>query len=57
MPYEKLKALTRGREITLADLHAFIDTLDVHATIKRELKALTPESYIGLASKLASWQK
>ena len=54
MPYEKLKELTRGKQITLSDLHKFIDDLDVDNKIKKELKKLTPSNYIGLASKLAS---
>jgi len=53
MPYEKLKDLSRGREITLADIHSFIDSLEVSSKIKKELKAITPENYTGLASKLA----
>jgi adenylosuccinate lyase len=54
MPYEKLKDLTRGKQITLSDIHMFIDSLDVSDTIKKELKKITPENYTGLASKLAS---
>ena len=54
MPYEKLKELTRGRRITLLDIHKFIETLDISDKIKKELKKITPENYTGLASKLAS---
>lgn len=54
MPYEKLKALTRGKTVTLEDIHAFIDSLEVSKELKKELKQLTPENYIGLADKLAS---
>ncbi|MEK7539540.1 MAG: adenylosuccinate lyase [Patescibacteria group bacterium] len=54
MPYEKLKELTRGKQITLLDIHKFIDTLEVSAKIKKELLKITPENYTGLASKLAS---
>ncbi len=53
MPYEKLKKLTRGKQITLADIHTFIDSLDITDKVKKELKKITPENYIGLASKLA----
>ena len=53
MPYEQLKELTRGKQITLADIHKFIDTLGVSDKIKKELKAFTPENYTGLASRLA----
>ncbi len=53
MPYEKLKALTRGRVVTLADIAAFIDTLEVSEEIKKRLKAIHPENYTGLAETLA----
>lgn len=52
MPYEKLKELTRGKQVTLDDIHEFIDTLEVGEKIKKELKKITPENYIGLAVKL-----
>ncbi len=52
-PYEALKELTRGRVLTLADLATFITNLDVDATVKDELSTLTPEGYVGLATKLA----
>jgi len=54
MPYEQLKELTRGKQITLADIHKFIDGLEVSSAVKKELKAFTPENYTGLASKLAN---
>lgn len=53
MPYEKLKALTRGRVVSMADLAAFIDGLDIRPELKARLLALTPENYTGLASRLA----
>ncbi len=53
MPYEQLKALTRGKEVTMADLTTFIDGLEVSATVKTELKQFTPQNYTGLAAKLA----
>ncbi|HEX4886200.1 MAG TPA: adenylosuccinate lyase [Casimicrobiaceae bacterium] len=53
-PYEKLKALTRGRQgMTRELLHAFIDGLDMPGEAKAALKALTPASYVGLAESLA----
>lgn len=54
MPYEKLKELTRGKKVTLEDIHKFIDTLKVNNKVKEELLKITPENYTGLASKLAS---
>ncbi|MDI5933928.1 adenylosuccinate lyase [Halomonas kalidii] len=52
-PYEKLKELTRGKRIDQAGFAAFIDTLDLPDTVKEELKALTPASYIGNAEQQA----
>lgn len=52
-PYEVLKGLTRGRALTLEDLWTFIESLEVDAAVKAELRALTPESYVGLAARLA----
>ena len=48
-PYEKLKALTRGKGIDRERLQVFIDTLDMPDAVKAELRALTPASYIGNA--------
>ncbi|MCR4281114.1 MAG: adenylosuccinate lyase, partial [Candidatus Kaiserbacteria bacterium] len=53
VPYEKLKDLTRGRQVTLADFAKFIDGLSVDERIKKQLKALRPENYIGLAEQIA----
>lgn len=48
-PYEALKDLTRGKEnITLQDIHQFINTLQVSDTIKAELLKITPENYTGV---------
>ena len=52
-PYEVLKGLTRGRTLTLDNLRAFVDTLDVSDAVKAELRALTPEGYVGRAADLA----
>jgi len=53
-PYEKLKALTRGKDgIDQKALETFIETLEVPEAVKGELKKLTPANYIGLASDLA----
>lgn len=53
MPYEKLKALTRGRTVTLEGFAAFIDGLEVSEEVKKRLKSLSPETYTGIASTLA----
>jgi adenylosuccinate lyase len=48
-PYEALKELTRGQSgITKQSLHSFIDGLKVPATVKRELKKITPSNYTGV---------
>ena len=52
-PYEKLKALTRGNVMDKTTIQAFIDTLDIPAQAKTELKAMTPASYIGNAAEQA----
>jgi len=53
-PYERLKALTRGKAITREAMAAFIDTLgEIPAAERARLKALTPASYTGLAPQLA----
>lgn len=52
-PYEQLKELTRGKEITEKALREFIQGLDIPAPAKDELLNLTPRRYIGLASQLA----
>ncbi|MEX0386281.1 adenylosuccinate lyase [Spiribacter onubensis] len=53
-PYEKLKALTRGKRIDAAGLQQFVDGLDLPESVRDELKALTPARYTGLAARLAS---
>ena len=52
-PYEKLKALTRGRAVTQELLQEFIVTLDIPDAEKQRLLALTPDAYTGLAAELA----
>ncbi len=52
-PYEKLKALTRGKAVTKELLHKFVQTLDIPDDAKQRLLDLTPSTYTGLASTLA----
>ncbi|MDR0744083.1 MAG: adenylosuccinate lyase [Tannerella sp.] len=48
-PYETLKELTRvNEEITEQSIHNFIDSLDLEEDIKNELKAVTPQNYVGI---------
>ncbi|MGH1539382.1 MAG: adenylosuccinate lyase [Arenicella sp.] len=52
-PYEKLKALTRGKDhITQTTIQEFIDTLELPENVKASLRQLTPGGYIGLAKEL-----
>lgn len=52
-PYEKLKDLTRGKDMNQATIQDFIDTLEMPESAKAELKALTPALYIGNAADQA----
>ena len=53
--YEQLKELTRGKGgIERDSLHAFVAQLPIPEDDKERLLALTPSSYIGLASQLAA---
>jgi adenylosuccinate lyase len=51
--YEQLKEVTRGQKVTREDLHQLINRLSIPAEEKARLLALTPATYIGLASSLA----
>ncbi|MBK1885817.1 adenylosuccinate lyase [Marinobacter sp. DY40_1A1] len=48
-PYEKLKALTRGKAMTPEVIQSFVETLEMPDSAKAELMALTPGNYIGNA--------
>jgi adenylosuccinate lyase len=51
-PYETLMELTRGHAgITKESIHTFIDGLKVNATVKKELKRITPHNYTGVSFK------
>ncbi len=53
-PYEKLKALTRGKgHMTPEVIHEFIETLEIPEDAKQRLRELTPATYIGKAPELA----
>ena len=46
-PYEALKALTRtNSKVTQASIAEFIDTLDVSAELKEQLKQISPSNYM-----------
>jgi adenylosuccinate lyase len=52
--YEQLRSLTRGRQLRPDDLRTFISGLDLPKAIKDELLRLTPHTYTGLATRLAT---
>ncbi len=51
-PYERLKELTRGRQVGPEALREFVESLDLPEPAAARLGALTPEGYTGLASEL-----
>jgi len=56
-PYEKLKELTRGNEITPEVIAKFIDSLALSDKEKSVLKSLTPSNYIGNAEQVVGFLK
>ncbi|MGO1693982.1 MAG: lyase family protein, partial [Marinobacter sp.] len=48
-PYEKLKALTRGKAMSPEVIRSFVESLEMPDSAKAELMALTPGNYIGNA--------
>ena len=51
-PYEQLKELTRGKQVTREVLATFIETSSLPDEDKARLSALTPADYTGIAAKL-----
>ena len=52
-PYEKLKALTRGRSIDERSIAEFVDQLELPDPVRERLKALKPSDYTGNAADMA----
>jgi adenylosuccinate lyase len=52
-PYEKLKAMTRGRRLEPADWYDFINRLSIPEDARARLLALSPRDYTGYAEQLA----
>ena len=50
--YEKLKDLTRGKNLKKEQYLEFVENLDISQKKKDYLKSLNPKNYIGVASKL-----
>jgi adenylosuccinate lyase len=53
-PYEKLKALTRGKSITREALQRFIESLELDEADRTRLLELTPATYTGRAAETAA---
>jgi adenylosuccinate lyase len=51
--YEKLKALTRGKQVSRSDFKAFIAALDIPQQARVQLLELTPATYTGNAAGMA----
>jgi adenylosuccinate lyase len=52
MPYEKLKDMTRGKKVSMEDFGEFIDGLNISRSVKKELRSICPENYIGITKRL-----
>ncbi|MEE8464312.1 MAG: adenylosuccinate lyase, partial [Gammaproteobacteria bacterium] len=48
-PYEQLKELSRGRQITRDRLQAFVRDLDIPEQARAALLELSPETYLGMS--------
>lgn len=56
-PYEKVKELMRGHEISRDDVERFIDSLEFDEDTAARLKALTPATYTGVAGRLVDFDR
>ncbi|MFR0589754.1 adenylosuccinate lyase [Bifidobacterium apri] len=56
-PYEKVKELMRGHSIGKSDVERFIDEQSFDPATAARLKALTPATYTGAASKLVDFDR
>ena len=52
-PYEKLKALTRGQDITAESLARFVEGLEIPDDARERLASMTPADYVGNAAAQA----
>ncbi|MFD1684715.1 adenylosuccinate lyase [Halobellus litoreus] len=50
--YERVKSLTRGREVTLEDFRDLFEDLDVDESVRAELRSLSPATYVGVGDEL-----
>jgi adenylosuccinate lyase len=51
-PYEALRALSRGRSLTLDELRVWVSGLEIPDAVKDRLLDLTPAAYIGRAAEI-----
>ena len=51
--YEKLKEISRGQRLERSQIAAFVQALPIPAAAKKQLLALTPGRYTGIAADLA----
>ena len=56
-PYEKVKELMRGHEISKEAVEHFIDEQSFDDETAARLKALTPATYTGWAGKLVAFDR
>ena len=53
-PYELFREATRGKRVSLAELHRLIEGLKIKAGLKDRLRKLEPTGYTGLAGRIAA---
>jgi adenylosuccinate lyase len=53
-PYERLKELTRGKDVGEADVRKFVEGLGLPPEAQARLLALTPSGYVGLAADVVA---
>ena len=51
-PYEKLKSMTRGKQLTSESIKRIIDELNLPDSAKRRIEQLSPRRYVGDAKRL-----
>lgn len=54
-PYEQLKELTRGQEITAELLRGFVSDLPLAEDVRERLLKLRPETYLGVSAELTKY--
>ncbi len=52
--YEKLKAFSQGKQITPEAIAAFVDSLSVADRVKQKMLALSPQTYVGIATEIVA---